>query len=80
MEDEDVDYVSAFLKEFQEESDRGAALVGAALLDARLVRLLLSHMLPGKVASELVNGRNAPLGAFSARIAVGTPASAECDL
>jgi hypothetical protein len=68
MHARDLNYVSAFLKEFQEESDRGAALVGAALLDARLERLLLAHMLPGKVAGELVNGRNAPLGTFSARI------------
>lgn len=60
--------MSAFLKEFQEESDRGAALVGAALLDARIERLLLAHMLPGKFADDLVKGGNAPLGTFSSRI------------
>ncbi|MCZ4314629.1 MltR family transcriptional regulator [Comamonadaceae bacterium G21597-S1] len=70
MDDKDIEYMSAFLEEFQSESDRGAALVGAALLDARLERLLLSHMLPGKVADELVSGGNAPLGAFSSRIKV----------
>ncbi|MBN3786188.1 MltR family transcriptional regulator [Burkholderia sp. Ac-20353] len=68
MDERDIKYVSAFLKELQEESDRGAALVGAALLDARLERLLLAHMLPGKVTTDLINGRNAPLGTFSARI------------
>lgn len=68
MRDEDMEYVSAFLKEFQAESDRGAALVGAALLDARLERLLLSHMLPGKFADDLIKGGNAPLGTFSSRI------------
>lgn len=68
MEEEDIEYLSKFLTEFQAESDRGAALVGAALLDARLERLLLSHMLPGKLAIELVTGGNEPLGTFSARI------------
>lgn len=68
MDDRDIEYMSAFLKEFQAETDRGAVLVGAALLDARLERLLLSHMLPGKVANDLVKGGNAPLGTFSARI------------
>jgi mannitol operon repressor len=68
MDDRDIEYISAFLKEFQAETDRGAALVGAALLDSRLERLLLSHMLPGKIADDLVKGGNAPLGTFSARI------------
>jgi mannitol operon repressor len=70
MDEDSLAYVSAFLKEFQEESDRGAALVGAALLDARLERLLLAHMLPGKAATNLIRGRNAPLGTFSARISM----------
>lgn len=68
MHDRDIEYMSEFLKEFQAETDRGAALVGAALLDSRLERLLLSHMLPGKIADDLVKGGNAPLGSFSARI------------
>src|SRR5690606_9400320 len=68
MNEPDLSYVSSFLKEFQEESDRGGALVGAALLDARLEHLLLAHLLPGKVGKELVSGRNAPLGTFSVRI------------
>lgn len=38
------------------------------MLDTRLERLLLSHMLQGKVAKDLVVGRNAPLGTFSSRI------------
>lgn len=68
MDDGDIEYMSAFLKEFEAETDRGAVLVGAALLDSRLERLLLSHMLLGKVAEDLVKGGNAPLGTFSARI------------
>lgn len=70
MKEDDIQYMSAFLAEFQAETDRGAALVGAALLDARLERLLLSNFLPGKISNELVLGGNAPLGTFSSRIKV----------
>jgi len=74
-------YFSGFLAELQKESDRGAALVGAALLDTRLEHLLLSHMVPGKVANDLLLGGNAPLGTFSSRIsaclALGLITSAE---
>lgn len=68
MREEDANYFSEFLKEFQAETDRGAALVGAALIDDRLERLLRSHFLEAKESSELLNGANAPLGNFSARI------------
>jgi len=65
---EDREYFAEFLKEFQEETDRGAALVGAALIDTRLERLLCSHLLSTPVAQELVTGGNAPIGPFSSRI------------
>jgi mannitol operon repressor len=68
MREEDVRYLSEFLSEFQSETDRGAALVGAALIDDRLERLLRSHFLDCKESSELLDGANAPLGTFSARI------------
>jgi hypothetical protein len=45
VRDEDVEYFSQFLGEFQGETDRGAALVGAALIDERLHRLLESILL-----------------------------------
>jgi mannitol operon repressor len=67
---EDVKYFSEFLREFQEETDRGAALVGAALIDTRLERLLCAHFLDPKIAAELVTAGNAPLSAFSSRIKV----------
>ncbi|WP_428506918.1 MltR family transcriptional regulator [Roseateles sp.] len=70
MDEASLKYFGEFLAEFQKESDRGAALVGAALLDTRLERLLISHMLPGKVTNDLVLGGNAPLGTFSSRINV----------
>ena len=67
MREEDARYFSEFLQEFQSETDRGAALVGAALIDDRLERLLESHLLAGKEADSLLSGGTAPLGSFSAR-------------
>jgi mannitol operon repressor len=65
---EDLNYFSEFLSEFQKETDRGAALVGAALLDSRIERILLSHFADEKIAHELLSGGNAPLGSCSARL------------
>lgn len=68
MRDEDIEYFSAFLAEFQKETDRGAALVGAALIDTRLEAVLRSHFLKSKVVEDLLDGGSAPLGTFSSRI------------
>jgi mannitol operon repressor len=62
MHEEDIKYFSAFLAEFQKETDRGAALVGAALIDTRLEAVLRSHFLEIKAVEELMEGGNAPLG------------------
>ena len=70
MRPEDIEYFSVFLKEFQAETDRGTALVGAALLDKQLHDLLRSHFLEKKASSELLEGGFAPLGTFSARAKV----------
>lgn len=68
MKPEDLEYFSKFLKEFQAETDRGAALVGVALLDEQLLELLKSYLLKKKQSKELLEGGTAPLGTFSARI------------
>jgi mannitol operon repressor len=68
MREEDIKYFSAFLAEFQKETDRGAALVGAALIDTRLDAVLRSHLVDSKAVDELMEGGNAPLGTFSSRI------------
>jgi mannitol operon repressor len=68
MEPEDSKYFAEFLAEFQSETDRGAALVGAALIDERLERLLSAHLAIEDLANDLVRGNDAPLGTFSARI------------
>ena len=67
MREEDIKYLSEFLKEFQSETDRGAALVGAALIDDRLERLLRSHFIDGKEANDLLGTGSAPIGSFAAR-------------
>lgn len=59
-----------FTREFNQESDRGAALVAAALLDERLKNILQAFFLKSKVSSELINGSIAPLGTFSSRTSV----------
>ena len=68
MRKENLKYFSELLKEFQEESDRGAALVGGALIDSRLKRILISHLINSKIIKELFGGANAPLGSLSSRI------------
>jgi mannitol operon repressor len=68
LRDEDVKYFSDFLSEFQKETDRGAALVGAALVDSRLEALLRAHFIDGNSTGELLDGGSAPLGTLSSRI------------
>lgn len=87
MREADLKDFSAFLREFQSETDRGAALVGASLIDQKLADTLRAFFVAAKSAGELLDGGNAPLGTFSARIkaahALGLIDSfelAECDL
>lgn len=56
-----------FAREFNQESDRGAPLVAASLLDERLKGILQAFFLKSKISSELLNGFNAPLGTSSSR-------------
>ena len=57
-----------FTQEFNRESDRGAALVAASLLDEQLRGILQAFFLDSKVSRDLLDVANAPLGTFSARI------------
>jgi mannitol operon repressor len=68
MTKKDLKYFSEFLQEFQKETDRGAALVGAALLDSRMQRLVLSHFSDKRIAEGLLSGGNAPLGSLGVRL------------
>jgi len=60
--------ITEFLEDVQSESDRGAALVAAAKLDDALKDIILTFLLKDDASVELVNGKYAPLGNFSARI------------
>lgn len=68
MRDQDIKSYSQFLKEFQDETDRGAALVGAVMIDDRLEHTLRGFMVESKISEELLEGAFAPLSSFSARI------------
>lgn len=65
----DLADLSAFVREFKAETDRGAALVGGALIDNRLEQLLRAHFLENTTSDKLLSSA-APLGAFSSRIDV----------
>ena len=59
--------IDGFLDEFQKESDRAAAVLGAAMLDELLCRLLAARFVTEHLADQLLSGTR-PLGTFSARI------------
>lgn len=65
---EDADDLARFTDELQRETDRGLALVGAALIDDRLSQTLRSFFCDGKAAGNLLKEGEAPLGTFSSRI------------
>ena len=58
-----------FLADFNKETERGTALAAAAMLDELLGRIIDSFLIPNKGSKALLDGFNAPLGTFSARIA-----------
>jgi len=60
----DLQNCASFLAGFQGETDRGAALVGAALIDLRLSEALRAFMLSLSAASDLLDGGTAALGTF----------------
>lgn len=69
------------------ESHRGAALIACSYLDNQLHAILEAFMLEGTHAQKLLNGFNAPLGTFAARIAaacalglISADETRECDL
>lgn len=60
--------LASFTAELQQESDRGLALVAAALIDEKLGETLAAFFCETYKASRLLSDGNAPLGSFSARI------------
>lgn len=68
MNPTDQEKLRAFHEELLKESDRGAALIGAAFLDEQLERILRSHFIEGVSRDKLLKGVFAPLSSFSARL------------
>lgn len=69
------------------ESHRGAVLIACSYLDNQLSEILAAFMLESTHAQRLLDGFNAPLGTFAARIAaaaalglISADESRECDL
>jgi DNA-binding MltR family transcriptional regulator len=60
--------IQGFLQEFQKESDRATAVLGAALLDAKVLQLLTAFLVDDKKQVESLLDVEQPLGSFGARI------------
>ena len=60
-----------FFESLNKETDRGAALVAASLLDSQLKEILTAFLIDSKATRDLLNEKSlgAPLGTFSARAA-----------
>ena len=65
---EHAEDLASFVDELQKETDRGLPLVGAALIDEKLLNALESFFVEGKSAKKILSAPNAPLGTFSSRI------------
>lgn len=63
----EIKQLNDYLAEFQKESDRGAALVAASMLDERLQEIISNFLVESPISKELMVGFNAPLGTLSAR-------------
>jgi hypothetical protein len=68
MRVKDTQDFARFSSELQRETDRGLALVGAALLDDKLAETLRSFFCEGKAAEALLKEGDAPVGTLSSRI------------
>jgi hypothetical protein len=65
---EDVKRLNEFLKEFQGETDRGAALIGTTIIDNMLAATIEAFLVVGKASKELLYGSLAPIHSFASRI------------
>ncbi|VVQ30535.1 hypothetical protein PS943_01880 [Pseudomonas fluorescens] len=60
--------LARFVEELKRETDRGLPLVGAALIDEKLLETLHAFFIEGKSSNKLLTEGNAPLGTFSSKI------------
>lgn len=68
MNTNDIKTFSEFLAYFQNESDRGAALIGAAMVESRLERIFENTLINNSSKENVIYGSNALLGTFSSKI------------
>ena len=61
--------LARFVEELRSETDRGLPLVGAALIDHKLLETLEAFFVKGRSVESLLTGGNAALGSFSSRAA-----------
>ncbi len=64
----EIKNLSEFLVGFNKETDRGAVLLAASIIDEWLSEILLNYLKENSVSKELIIGFNAPLGTFPARL------------
>lgn len=64
---EQAEDLAKFVEELKRETDRGLPLVGAALIDEKLLETLEAFACPERSMGKLLNEGTAPLGTFSAR-------------
>lgn len=57
-----------FLDEFQKESDRGAAMLAASMLDQKLKTILENYLINCKSTKSLLEDAYSPISTFNARI------------
>lgn len=67
MHESELKDLSRFLSELNGETDRGLALVGAAVLDDKLRATLLAFTADSPIGKKIVEGADAAIGTFSAR-------------
>ncbi len=60
--------LQGFIEEFQKESDRATAILGAALLDEKLLQLLTAFLVNDNKEVDLLLDIEQPLGSLGARI------------
>lgn len=68
MRARDIEDLRTFLAELNLETDRGLALVCAAVCDDKLADVLLAFFIDQSPCRNLVLGADAPLGTFASRI------------
>ncbi len=66
----EIKRIAVFLDKFYKESDRGAALMASSIMEEVLSEIILSFLVDEKESLKLLDGFNAPLGTFSARILI----------